>query len=43
MVWIQIKMSGLIWVQTVWKGYQQMPQVTIKELINNSGGVNEGA
>ena len=24
--WIQIKMSGLIWVQSVCKGYEQTPQ-----------------
>ena len=36
-VWIQIRLdilSGLIWVQTVCKGYQQMTPVG-KELINS--------
>ena len=37
-VWIQIrpdKMSGLIWVQTVWKGYKQMTKVAAsKERVN---------
>ena len=31
MVWVQIKpdvLSGLIWVQTVYKGYQQTTNVT---------------